>query len=153
MDSKENRKKLRLRLAQPLDVKVASIGSQLIYELVTEDISMAGFFLAFSAPSRFPFLASSILEVWLKLPDGQELFFNGMMARIVHNVETDDQLRKGIAIRIVQIEPEVKQALQYFIEQYAHEHNLASAERAASGSNNEPPPLEDNQPVALDGAA
>ena len=119
MDTKENRKKLRLRLDKPLEVTVASIGSPLVYELMTEDISMAGFFLAFSAPSRFPFLVSSILEVWLKLPDGQKLFFNGMMARIVHNPETDNKLRKGIAIRIVQIDPEVKEALQFFIENYS----------------------------------
>lgn len=153
MDSKENRKKLRLRLSQPLDVKVASIGSQLIYELVTEDISMAGFFLAFSSPSRFPFLSSSILEVWLKLPDGQELFFNGMMARIVHNVETDDQLRKGIAIRIVQIEPEIKQALQYFIEHHAQKRKLEAAEQVTASRSEEAVTASDDQPGALEGAA
>ena len=126
MDSRENRKKLRLRLNQPLDVRVSSIGSPLVYELVTDDISMGGFFLAFSAPSRFPFLSSSILEVFLKLPSGEQLFFNGMMARIVHSPESEGEKRGGIAIRIVQIDPLVKEALQHFIENYSQDSPYTS---------------------------
>lgn len=119
MNGKENRKKIRIRLKEPLDVRMASIGSPLVYELVTEDISMSGFFLAFTAPSRFPFLSSSLLEVWLKLPDGKVLFFNGMMARLVHDVKVTSKIRKGIAIRIVQIDPDVREDLVRFIENYS----------------------------------
>ena len=124
MEMKENRKIFRVRLDDPLEVEVASIGSPLRYELVTQDISLRGFFLEFEAPARFPFLRSSILEVWLKMPSGEKLFFNGKIARVVHSVESSGDMRKGIAISIVQITSDVKDVLQRFIAEKQLEQSI-----------------------------
>lgn len=131
MEMKENRKIFRVRLEKPLKVEVASIGSPLRYELLTQDISLRGFFLEFEAPARFPFLRSSILEIWLKMPEGESLFFNGKVARVVHSLESSGDLRKGIAISIVQIEPEIREVLQRFIAQQQAEQNLSVEAGAA----------------------
>lgn len=119
MKYKENRKMMRLKLQESLRVSVASIGSPLTYCLITKDVSLHGFFLEFDSPARFPFLSSSILEVWLEIPNKDRLYFMGKIARVVHSVESQGDLKKGIAISIIQIEADTKAALSSFLdEQY-----------------------------------
>ncbi|MCY4444506.1 MAG: PilZ domain-containing protein [Proteobacteria bacterium] len=126
---RDNRKISRIRLQEPLEVSLASIGSSLIYTLMTNDISSQGFFFEFESPARFPFLPSSILEIWLKIPDGEKIFLNGKMARVVHSMESQGELRKGIAISIIQISPEDKRALKNFIEkQQEKNHSMDYSE-------------------------
>lgn len=132
MEIKESRKIFRVRLDEPLGVEVSSIGSPLRYQLVTEDISLRGFFLEFDAPARFPFLHSSILEVWLKMPSGERIFFNGKIARVVQSLQDSSDMRKGIAIRIVQIEPEAKEVLQRFISQHRQMETTLHPEMGAA---------------------
>ena len=84
MGSRDNRKVYRVKLENPLKVVMGSIGADVKYDLVTNDISPNGFFLDFESPGRFPFNPSSIMEVWLSLDKGEQVFFNGKMARVVY---------------------------------------------------------------------
>ncbi|MGE0174111.1 MAG: PilZ domain-containing protein [Oligoflexales bacterium] len=114
MKNRDHRRVKRIRLDQPLRVVMCSIGAQVKYELQTRDISNTGFFLEFENPGRFPFNASSIMEVWMQFDDGQTVFFNGKMARVVHR--SDNGSIPGIAIRIVQIDKDNEDKLKDFID-------------------------------------
>ena len=120
--SRENRKKTRVKLKEPLRVIMGSIGSDVRYDLQTRDVSFTGFFLDFQSPGRFPFTPASIMEVWLELQDGSTIFFNGKMARVVY---PNDNMAKdtgpGIAIRIVQIEPKFEKSLVEFVENHSNQ--------------------------------
>lgn len=118
MNSRDNRKVLRVKLERPLKVIMGSIGSDVKYDLLTNDISPNGFFLDFEAPGRFPFNPSSIMEVWLYLEENDEIFFNGKMARVVYPSESlNGENRPGIAIRIIQIGDDEKRRLATFIDE------------------------------------
>lgn len=110
---RENRKNTRIQLEAPLRVVIGSIGANVRYEMVTQNISLNGFFLDFDKPGRFPFNPASIMEVWLELSPGNTIFFNGKMARVVKNAETTSGT--GIAIKIVQIDKENEVALRDFV--------------------------------------
>lgn len=128
--ARENRKKSRVKLKEPLRVIMGSIGSDVRYDLQTRDVSFTGFFLDFQAPGRFPFTPASIMEVWLELEDGNTIFFNGKMARVVY--PTDNMAKDtgpGIAIRIVQIDPKFETNLVKFVENHV--------EHGQDGSNEE----------------
>jgi len=115
-NSKENRRNVRLDLAQPLKVTMGSIGSEMRYEMKTSNLSVNGFFLAFASPGRFPFTPASIMEVWLELENDKPIFFNGKMARVVYADDRSQQGQgPGIAIKIVQIESQYEQMLEKFI--------------------------------------
>src|SRR3989338_3600946 len=118
MGRKEQRKVVRLDLEKPIPVTISSIGSEVRYQLETSNISFNGFFLDFEKPGRFPFTEASILEIWLQVEDGAPpLFFNGKLARVVRPPnEGPEQVRTGIAIRIIQIEPEAEKRLAAFIQ-------------------------------------
>ncbi len=114
--SKENRRKVRIRLQKTLPVVLCSIGSEVRYNLLTKDLSHNGFFLDFEKPGRFPFTPASIMEIWLTLEQGQTIFFNGKMARVVHpNDEGAKITGPGIGVRIVQIDPDQEKLLLDFI--------------------------------------
>ena len=120
MGNRDNRKTFRVKLKTPLHVVMGSIGADVKYDLVTNDISPNGFFLDFESPGRFPFNPSSIMEVWLKLSSDNEIFFNGKMARVVYPSEEPGKPgRPGIAIRIVQINNSEENKLLQFIKEKA----------------------------------
>jgi c-di-GMP-binding flagellar brake protein YcgR len=122
MGSRDNRKVFRVKLEKPLKVEMGSIGADIKYDLVTNDISPNGFFLDFESPGRFPFNPSSIMEVWLTLSEDNQIFFNGKMARVVYPPkESGKPGRPGIAIRIVQIDPDQEKKLLEFIEEKGNE--------------------------------
>ncbi len=115
--SRENRKTKRVQLKKPLKVVMGSIGAEMRYDLETRNVSINGFFLAFDKPGRFPFTPSSIMEVWMELGEGNTIFFNGKMARVVRPEEPAAQENgPGIAIKIVQIDKENERLLSAFIE-------------------------------------
>lgn len=117
MGRKEQRKVVRVDLDTPVPVTISSIGSEVRYHLETSNVSFNGFFLDFEKPGRFPFTEASILEVWLQIDAGEPLFFNGKLARVVRPTnEGQEQVRTGIAIRIIQIDPEAEKRLTTFIE-------------------------------------
>lgn len=130
MGNRDNRKVFRIKLEEPLKVVMGSIGADIKYDLLTNDISPNGFFLDFESPGRFPFNPSSIMEVWLTLASDNEIFFNGKMARVVYPNPEDSSKpgRPGIAIRIVQIEPEEEKKLLDFIEEKAESQEGKSLE-------------------------
>jgi hypothetical protein len=116
-DKKENRRTQRVRLQGPLKVVMGSMGGAVRYDLMTQDISPNGFFLAFDKPGRFPFTPASIMEVWLELEPQNTIFFNGKMARVVYPTDpTAQESGPGIAIRIIQIDRENEGRLNEFIE-------------------------------------
>lgn len=124
MGSRDNRRVIRVHLEYPLTVTMGSIGSDVKYNLMTRDISNNGFFLDFEKPGRFPFTPSSIMEVWMAIGKTETIFFNGKMARVVY--PTDEAAKvtgPGIAIRIIQIEPEEEQGLVDFISKKLEEQD------------------------------
>ena len=132
MSARDNRRVIRVHLESPLTVIMGSIGSDVRYNLLTRDISNNGFFLDFEKPGRFPFTPSSIMEVWMELDSHQTIFFNGKMARVVY--PTDDAAKisgPGIAIRIIQIEPDQEKHLLAYIS--AKKVALESMEQAEGG--------------------
>lgn len=118
-NNRENRKVQRIQLDRPLKVRMRSIGATNMYELATRNISPNGFFLEFDSPGRFPFNASSIMEIWLVLGDKDMVFFNGKMTRVVNKRQEDGESTEqgaGIAIRIVQIDKDNEEKLRQFIQ-------------------------------------
>jgi len=114
---KESRRNVRIRLPDALKVVMGSLGAEVRYDLETRNISHTGFFLDFEKPGRFPFTASSIMEIWLELESGKTIFFNGKMARVVYpSDEAANDTGPGIAVRIVQIDEENEKILFAFIE-------------------------------------
>ena len=122
--SKENRRVVRLKLAEPMSVLIGSIGSDVRYELITRNISYNGFFLDFEKPGRFPFTAASIMEIWLELEPEKSIFFNGKMTRVVYPADTaaEDE-GPGIAVRIVQISSDNEEVLRKYIDTNMPESN------------------------------
>jgi len=113
---RENRRNLRLAITEPLRVIMGSIGADVRYDLLTRDISNKGFFLDFEKPGRFPFTPASIMEIWLELEEGNTIFFNGKMARVVYPTDSGaKESGPGIAVRIVQIEKDQEEVLIEFI--------------------------------------
>ena len=116
MGSRENRRVIRVNLKEPLTVTMGSIGSDVKYNLMSRDISNNGFFLDFEKPGRFPFTPSSIMEVWMVIGSNETIFFNGKMARVVYPTDAAASVSgPGIAIRIIQIEPDQEERLVEFI--------------------------------------
>jgi endonuclease YncB( thermonuclease family) len=132
---KENRRTARMRLDEPMHVTINSMGDAVPYETSTRNVSQSGFFLEYDRPSRFPFNHASILEVRLKFPDGQQIFFNGKVARVVN---ADDPGAKdtgsGIGIKIVQIDAKAENVLRSFLDRLFAEQQR----RAGQGQGNAP---------------
>lgn len=135
MSFRENRKTSRLKLEKHLKVVMGSIGNNIHYDLLTRNISYNGFFLDFEKPGRFPFTPASILEVWLELEEGNTVFFNGKMTRVVFpNEPSAKETGPGIAIRIVQIDSRNETKLKEFIDR-----KLAAQSRENAQTSNEAP--------------
>jgi len=132
MQSKrENRRVVRIRLQEPLNVVMCSIGANIRYDLLTRNVSINGFFLDFEKPGRFPFTPASVMEVWLELDAGKTIFFNGKMARVVYpNDPQAVDTGPGIGIRIVQIDKENEQMLKDFVE-FKYQESLDKGEEVA----------------------
>ncbi len=124
MANREQRRQVRVNLEQSLAVELGSIGSEIRYNLTTHNISNNGFFLDYARPGRFPFSSSSIMEIWLKLAPETTIFFNGKMTRVVSSIEEESkETGPGIAISIIQIEPDQQALLTDFISKRLAEHN------------------------------
>lgn len=119
---KESRKNGRIKLNDQLQVVIRSIGADVRYDMVSRNISHTGFFLDFEKPGRFPFTAASIMEIWLELEEGNTIFFNGKMARVVFpQDEAAKETGPGIAVRIVMIDAKNEKALFEFIDRKSKE--------------------------------
>jgi hypothetical protein len=119
---KESRKNNRVKLGSPLRVVMGSIGADVRYDMVSRNISHTGFFLDFEKPGRFPFTSASIMEIWLELEEGNTIFFNGKMARVVYpSDEAAKETGPGIAVRIVQIDSKNEKALFEFLDRKIRE--------------------------------
>jgi hypothetical protein len=119
---RENRRVSRLKLDHPLRVVMGSIGAHVRYDMQTRNVSSSGLFLDFEKPGRFPFTASSIMEVWVELEPGKTLFFNGKMARVVYPHDPmAAETGPGVGIHIVQIDKENEASLREFIERNTRE--------------------------------
>lgn len=130
MGNREQRRQVRVVLEQPLAVLLGSIGSEVRYNLTTHSIASGGIFLDFARPGRFPFSSSSIMEIWLTLELGKTIFFNGKMVRAVYGIEEEaKEIGPGIAVRIIQIEPEHQSLLNDFISQRLAEQGQTSPEQ------------------------
>ncbi len=117
MSRKESRKNGRIKLNTQLRVVIRSIGADVRYDMVSRNISHTGFFLDFEKPGRFPFTAASIMEIWLELEEGNTIFFNGKMARVVFPGDAQAaETGPGIAVRIVQIDAKNEKSLFEFID-------------------------------------
>jgi hypothetical protein len=125
MGNREQRRQVRVVLEEPLAVVLGSIGSDVRYSLTTRSLSNGGFFLDFPRPGRFPFSSSSIMEIWLSVETDKTIFFNGKMVRAIYVIdeEAKETGGPGIAIRIIQIEPDQQAILTEFISKKLTEQN------------------------------
>ncbi len=116
MGGRELRRNTVLTLEKSVQVILGSIGSDVRYDLETRELSSKGFFLETNQPRRFPFTNSSIIEVWIEIGSGNLVFFNGKVSRVVYPEDSETQAEKpGIAVRIIQIEPDEEKRLNEFI--------------------------------------
>lgn len=130
--SRDNRRVIRIILTDPCKVVIGSIGNNIRYEMITQNISSTGFFLKFDKPGRFPFGVSSIMEVWLELEPGNTIFFNGKLARKVNKGDPSEaETGTGIGIRIVQISKDHEDSLRKFIEKRASEEESENLEQTS----------------------
>lgn len=112
MTTKEPRRNARVQLEKALHVIMGSIGSDVRYDFETKDVTTKGFFLESKQPGRFPFTASSIVEVWLEIEPGNIVFFNGKISKVVFPEEAESIGEPpGISIRIIQIDPDEEKRL------------------------------------------
>lgn len=114
--NKEPRRNARLLLDTALHVIMGSIGSDVRYELETKDVTSKGFFIETKKTGRFPFTASSIIEIWLEIAPGSVIFFNGKISRVILPEEAESIGEPaGIGFRVIQIEPEEEKKLSEFL--------------------------------------
>ena len=122
MNARDQRRPTKVSLKNSLRVILASIGSDMKYELTTSDLSSQGFFCDFDDPKRFPFLDSSIIEIWLELSPDRTIFFNGKISGIFYGDEKTpegDTSKPGISIDIIQITNGEQEILNNFISETA----------------------------------
>jgi hypothetical protein len=137
MGNREQRRQVRVILEEPLQVVLGSIGSDVRYSLTTRSVSNGGFFLDFARPGRFPFSSSSIMEIWLSLDKDKTVFFNGKMVRAIYSIEEEaKETGPGIAIRIIQIEPDQQELLTAFITQKMSEQERDYPDQIEDGPQN-----------------
>ena len=89
---------LRTRYEITLPIAIELIGTQNLFELKTENVSMGGIFVAFTE-DYLPFSSNSLLEVRLTLGDEPDAPRVNFVAKFVHH-----QTGIGFGIKIVQIE-------------------------------------------------
>jgi hypothetical protein len=111
---RDQRRESRLKIDEGYKVVIGSIGSDVRYDLSTKDFSVAGLYVDFEDPRRFPFTTSSIMEIWIELAPDRAVFFNGKVARINYEPDNDEGKGPGIAIRIVQIDSEQQDLLSNY---------------------------------------
>lgn len=117
MVDREKRRGERLLLEKKRPVVIAPIGSDVRYHLETKNVSNHGFFLEYENPDRFPFTKASMMEVWLDTGEGDLVFFNAKMLRLIREDDKEADLwGAGIAIKIIQITKENEERLEAYID-------------------------------------
>lgn len=113
-----------LRIAQKLQISLKSLGTGNEYHFLTKDLSATGMFVLCNDHKRFPFQPqSTLLETVIQLKAGEssdvhELKCLSKIARIVEGQVC------GYGMRIVQIAPEQRQALEQFIAKHGSPDNF-----------------------------
>lgn len=113
-----------LRIAQKLQISLKSLGTGSEYHFLTKDLSATGMFVICNDHKRFPFQPqSTLLETIIQLKAGEssenhELKCLCKIARIVEGQVS------GYGMRIVQIAPEQRQALEQFIAKHGSPDNF-----------------------------
>jgi hypothetical protein len=111
--SREQKKVLSATLPKTITVIAGSIGSDVRYEMQARELSNRNFFMESDSPGRLPFTATSLIEIWLELDHGKVVFFVGRMEQKIMPAEAKEQgTRPGIAVTLVQIEPDDEKLLQ-----------------------------------------
>lgn len=120
MIERERRSSKRVTLTQKNSVSLVSIGSDVKYSFKTRNISNQGLFLEYKTPENLPFTSSSLVEAWLTLDEGETIFFNAKVVRVVLAHDNQASLwGPGIAIKIVQISDNSHLKLEKFIQRVA----------------------------------
>lgn len=132
-----------LRIARKLHIKLRSLGTGNEYHFLTKDLSATGMLVLCSDHKRYPFqVQSTLLETVIQLQavgesETHELRCLCKIARLVDGKVT------GFGVRIVQISPEQRQALEQFISKHGSPDNLVPY--SASGS-----PHEEHTPASTE---
>ncbi len=113
-----------LRISQKLHISLKSLGTGSEYHFMTKDLSATGMFVLCSDHKRYPFQPqSTLLETVIQLradgsSENHELKCLCKIARIVEGQVT------GYGVRIVQISPDQRQALEQFIAKHGSPENF-----------------------------
>jgi len=113
-----------LRIAQKLNVSLRSLGTGNEYHFLTKDLSATGMFVLCSDHRRYPFIVQSTLleaTVHLQAHGNEELHELRCLCKIARLVEGTVS---GFGVRIVQIAPEQRLALEQFIAKHGSPENF-----------------------------
>ncbi|NBX16959.1 MAG: PilZ domain-containing protein [Proteobacteria bacterium] len=113
-----------LRILQKLRISLKSLGTGSEYHFMTKDLSATGMFVLCNDHKRYPFIPqSTLLETVIQLQadgttENHELKCLCKIARIVEGQVV------GYGVRIVQISPDQRQALEQFISKHGTPENF-----------------------------
>jgi hypothetical protein len=113
-----------LRILQKLHITLKSLGTGSEFHFMTKDLSATGMFVICPDQKRYPFLPqSTLLETVIQLQaegseENHELKCLCKIARVVEGQVS------GYGVRIVQISPDQRQALEQFIAKHGSPDNF-----------------------------
>jgi hypothetical protein len=135
-----------LRIAQKLSITLKSLGTGNEYHFLTKDLSSTGMFVLCSDHKRYPFIVGSTLietVVNLQAENDQngELHRLQCLCKIARMVEASGPNgNSGYGVRIIQIAPEERTALENFIATHGSPENFVPY--SGGGAEPQPPPPE-----------
>ena len=117
-----------LRIAQKLNESLKSLGTGNEYHFLTKDLSATGMFVLCTEHKRYPFLVQSTLietVVHLQAGEGEESHELRCLCKIARIVEgSGPNPVSGFGVRMIQISPEQRIALEQFIAKHGSPENF-----------------------------
>ena len=135
-----------LRIAQKLNITLKSLGTGNEYNFLTKDLSATGMFVLCTDHKRYPFIVgSTLIETVVHLQaendTSGEVHKLQCLCKIARMVEASGPNgNSGFGVRIIQIAPEERTALEGFIATHGSPENFVPY--SGGGAEPEPPPPE-----------
>jgi len=130
-----------LRIAQKLNVSLKSLGTGNEYHFLTKDLSATGMFVLCTEHKRYPFLVQSTLietVVHLQANESEELHELRCLCKIARIVEgSGANPVSGFGVRLIQIAPEQRLALEQFIAKHGSPENFVPYSSGSDKKENE----------------
>lgn len=144
-----------LRIAQKLSITLKSLGTGNEYHFLTKDLSSTGMFVLCSDHKRYPFVVgSTLIETVVHLQaendNSSEIHRLHCLCKIARMVEASGPNgASGFGVRIIQIAPEERAALENFIATHGSPENFVPYSGGGAEPEPLPPELTKNEPQEL----